>query len=137
MKVYVTYYNEFIAQKSFSRLLLMFMKARAKIHHQTFERFFGKNLDVNLSIAPFLDTSFSLKQEDIKKNIVSFRIHDSNEKVAVEKCDILSRPNVFKYRSSSVSLRGCMEDVKMKTFETLDDLIEMMNQDFCERRKLN
>ena len=48
-------------------------------------------------------------------------------------CEALSRPNFFHYRLSSAVLKGCMEKVKMKTFETPDEIVDMMNRDTCGR----
>uniref|UniRef100_A0A7M5VFL2 Cnidarian restricted protein n=1 Tax=Clytia hemisphaerica TaxID=252671 RepID=A0A7M5VFL2_9CNID len=52
-------------------------------------------------------------------------------------CNILSEPNVKHYRYASLRSSDCLNAVKMKTFESMDDLIEMMNKDICKRRKFN
>ena len=101
-----------------------------------FARFFDKKLDNNLSIAPFMDNSFSVKEKSQNK-VVSFHIFDDFHRsdVDISKCHDFSGPNIYHYRlSTMLFLNGFMENVKMKVFETPDDIVEMMNHDICGKR---
>ena len=89
-----------------------------KYDHATFESLFDKKLDINLSIAPFMDNSFSMEKE-IENRVVSFLILDFNRcfgiaQTVLHKCDVLLRPNIYHYRWSDVPwlpwlLKGCIE----------------------------
>ena len=103
--------------------------------HAIFRRLLNGPFLINFSIAPFMDDNFSIEKE----KVYSFHILDHNMISFVEpksrNCDVLSRPNIFHYKLSSVPSIGCLEKVKMKTFETLDDIVNMMSRDICGRRK--
>uniref|UniRef100_A0A7M5V0H8 Cnidarian restricted protein n=1 Tax=Clytia hemisphaerica TaxID=252671 RepID=A0A7M5V0H8_9CNID len=70
-----------------------------------------------------------------ESDVISFYIHDQNIKLSDKICKALSRPNIARYRWASLDSLDCLNTVK--TFESIDDLIAMMNEDFCRRQKLN
>ncbi|XP_066935427.1 uncharacterized protein [Clytia hemisphaerica] len=75
--------------------------------------------------------------EPKERDVISFYIQDQNFKLPDKVCKALSQPNTNGYRWASLDSLDCRNAVKMKTFESIDDLIAMMNEDFCRRQKLN
>uniref|UniRef100_A0A7M6DL03 Cnidarian restricted protein n=1 Tax=Clytia hemisphaerica TaxID=252671 RepID=A0A7M6DL03_9CNID len=91
-------------------------------------------------LSPSLMLTYLSNREEInlwqkEGEIVSLSIRDWFFIPSDRAREVFSSPNITHYRWASSVPKDCIRNVKTKTFESIDDLMEMMNKDICERRK--
>eukprot|EP00111_Clytia_hemisphaerica_P014644 TCONS_00043159-protein len=138
--VYIPYFVALLKQVNALREIKKTQPLRIKIYPQSFlftQSYFRDDYAIigrkifNEKFGPDLIIA-DLKPKE--GDAITFYIQDQNIKLPDKVCKALSRPNINGYRWASLHSLDCLNAVK--TFESIDDLIAMMNEDFCRRQKL-
>ena len=129
--VYMPYFTALLWKVNAFRKKMRIIPLTIEIYaHFTFEFYSRWNL---IKAYPILHYGFPRR----RRNQVSFNVVDSSSESRscgnMDRWELLSRPDIHHYRPSSVSLFGCYEKLKMKDYETPDDLLLLMNEELCRR----